>query len=566
MNLFNELNPSDVGLLQRYLHNYSDADALPLDRMDFYLRYWSQCKENLFTLLGGNIILKKTVRYNKTIDELSDALYEVMRHTNEECKFFLKALEHEIDSRCSEDRLLRSNLYDLTYGYQDLAENRFTGVGFVIDGKYTDSGRTLQIAEGGKTIKMLGKVAKEFGLEKEFEPFRQAHSQVLNQKRVHGTLCLSIHPLDYLTMSDNDCGWTSCMAWVEDRGDYRLGTVEMMNSPCVVVAYLEASDPFEVAGGVWNNKKWRQLYIVSEDIILGNKQYPYENDEIQGDAIKWLKELAEANWEIKYSDNALQIENNCVNCFGDKQIRFDIRTNYMYNDVYGRRLAYIRDDFDDTLLSINFSGVPVCAACGREMDLNEVESHEVVCYQCDDHWYCDSCNERYDCNTESFTVDGNTVCEWCYDDAAQCRLCGEPTFEDAPIRVIVGVSNENVECVEKTTYGYPSKVYFQRELSNDLLADVYQKFNRMNIELYVCPSCYDAFKYGDLRDTMGRAYTLHYQRWGWSTTQLCANLKEMSDEMIEKLECDWQLKETLMAVRDATSKEEELELLEKILY
>ena len=28
----------------------------------------------------------------------------------------------------------------------------------------------------------------------------------------------------------------------------------------------------------WNSKKWRELFIVNEDIISAVKQYPYEND------------------------------------------------------------------------------------------------------------------------------------------------------------------------------------------------------------------------------------------------------------------------------------------------
>ena len=38
-------------------------------------------------------------------------------------------------------------------------------------------------------------------------------------------------------MSDNNSGWESCMSW-RNNGCYRRGTVEMMNSPYVIVAYL----------------------------------------------------------------------------------------------------------------------------------------------------------------------------------------------------------------------------------------------------------------------------------------------------------------------------------------
>ena len=91
-----------------------------------------------------------------------------------------------------------------------------------------------------------------------FEQMRIKHSQILNKKRLKGTLCLSIHPLDYITISDNNCDWDSCMTWTGDDcpGEYRLGTLEMMNSPSVVVAYLDSKEPYHPLddGRAWSNK------------------------------------------------------------------------------------------------------------------------------------------------------------------------------------------------------------------------------------------------------------------------------------------------------------------------
>ena len=79
----------------------------------------------------------------------------------------------------------------------------------------------------------------------EWEEIRLAHSQIFNTNKMTGTLCLSIHPLDYATASDNDNGWSSCMSWRDD-GCYRMGTVEMMNSPMVICAYFASCYFFPV--------------------------------------------------------------------------------------------------------------------------------------------------------------------------------------------------------------------------------------------------------------------------------------------------------------------------------
>ena len=76
-------------------------------------------------------------------------------------------------------------------------------------------------------MRVLSKIATAYNLPG-FEDFRIAQSLVTNQANLKGYITLSIHPLDYMTMSDNNCGWDSCMSWQEE-GCYRQGTVEMMN-------------------------------------------------------------------------------------------------------------------------------------------------------------------------------------------------------------------------------------------------------------------------------------------------------------------------------------------------
>ena len=49
-----------------------------------------------------------------------------------------------------------------------------------------------------------------------------------------------------------------------DEGSYRLGTVEMMNSPMVICAYLSGKNQMDINGVYeWNSKKWRAWAIVS---------------------------------------------------------------------------------------------------------------------------------------------------------------------------------------------------------------------------------------------------------------------------------------------------------------
>ena len=138
--------------------------------------------------------------------------------------------------------------------HRNLATNSYS-IGEPFEVNLPD-GKILKVQKGTKPLRVLAKMAQAFNLEG-FEEFRLTHSRILNQKKMTGELCLSIHPMDFMTMSDNNSNWESCMSW-SDYGCYRRGTVEMMNSECVVVAYLRAKEDMKVSEDLyWNNKKWR---------------------------------------------------------------------------------------------------------------------------------------------------------------------------------------------------------------------------------------------------------------------------------------------------------------------
>ena len=75
-----------------------------------------------------------------------------------------------------------------------------------------------------------------------------------------------------MTMSDNANNWSSCMRWTDrsggvDHGDYCAGTLECMNSPYIIIAYLHnPKHSFELSlydcnDWQWNSKQWRELFI-----------------------------------------------------------------------------------------------------------------------------------------------------------------------------------------------------------------------------------------------------------------------------------------------------------------
>ena len=107
---------------------------------------------------------------------------------------------------------------------------------------------------------------------------QSAASMIIQEDKVEGKLCLSVHPLDFLSSSENTHNWRSCHAL---DGDYRGGNLSYMVDKSTIMCYLKSTKneklpnfPKEVP---WNSKKWRVLLFFSNDwnMIFAGRQYPF---------------------------------------------------------------------------------------------------------------------------------------------------------------------------------------------------------------------------------------------------------------------------------------------------
>lgn len=414
------------------------------------LHPWSVAKAGLCDLFDNHLILSKQIQLDRTEDCMKHEMSEAYEYGGFS-QFFEKIFWALRKINAPSDVYIA--IRDST-SYANLVKNIYTGPNATIINP-DDPSRKYKISNGCKIMKMFKGLTLLFeGMKvpfywvnndvismEEYEKVRIAHSQVLNQKKLTGELCLSIHPLDFMTMSDNESGWSSCMSWREE-GCYRHGTVEMMNSGNVIVAYLKGSNNMTIDGQYWNNKKWRELFIVEDNFIMEVKPYPYCNDELTKTCLSWLKELVEKNWHISYEDTLCARDSDYGKVFLegymdiDTKISVNPRTNWMYNDfgALSKNLCYFSKDIlekakdNEVYCEPNYSGVSQCMWCGEtNIDLDYVDdANSLICERCDDTinvYYCENCDCRiYD--DEALWVGGSCYCESCYDDLfCECDIC-----------------------------------------------------------------------------------------------------------------------------------------------
>lgn len=424
--LYDLLPAKDRDMIADYILRYGPESGLNRDPapLRHRLRFWDETKsEYLYRLMGGELILEQKVQYEASTDELVDryrhyadhycgkfysALYNIIYEIPEFKQLFYERWSFNVNGH--------SGFYSYITSIDTLMINRWEGPETLIP---LPQGKNFKVAPGTKITRILGRLAKEWNLPN-WENVREAQAKAMTTRLTKGTLCLSIHPMDYITMSDNAENWDSCMNW-QDNGGYRAGTIEMMNSKSVVVAYIKHPE-HEFEG--WNSKTWRELYIVTPELISNIKGYPYRNDWLSKYVVTWIKNLAETSGVGLYEPSMkifAEDEANDDPWFKRNHVSVDFRTNTMYNDC-GRndQFVYVGYNLNNTRIYINYSGVLNCMICGEPESawVDFEDSNNVVCSGCEEYqgYYCDECGDRISEDEVYFSDDGTPYCYNCFNE------------------------------------------------------------------------------------------------------------------------------------------------------
>ena len=459
--IMDALSSDDIRLIDNYRECYAYREDGSRDGefadTPYILREWAKCKrEYLFKMFGEQLILTRHIEYEKSEDEMADEFHDLVSRNGfgrkERCGgIFYDALFDFVYQYENGEYILpmsiRDNLMRLM-NFNSLSKNKYDGETFIIT---LPNGKDFKIQHGCKVSRVLGKIAEAFNLPG-YEDFRICHSQILNQKTLSGNLCISIHPLDYMTMSDNECDWDSCMSW-RNEGCYRQGTVEMMNSRGVIVAYLTADNPMKMyephfynGSDVWSNKKWRELFVVDERVIASVKGYPYHNGDLSLIVMNWLRELAATNLNWTYKDPIKWDSSDSISINKVSPFTIEINHENMYNDFGSAPfhwLSFIKDFNDNDLtkytfanyFNLQYSGRPECMVCGF-LDASFESEGDLACNDCQTRVYCECCEEVIPDHV--YTVDGMKLCEYCFDNRTyNCDCCNEAHFTDNMLEVYV---------------------------------------------------------------------------------------------------------------------------------
>ena len=409
MQPFDCLTNEDKEFVRQWAINYANAEPQSIEKV---LSTWNKNKKTLFRAFGKQLRIsfpiqeKVNSRYRHSkwkslyspfliynISDLRDFKPDPRNHV------FINSLGQWLKSTYL-DKLSLSYLRDITeytkYCYIENGKTLTTKT-FILKDK------PLKIPEGTKIMRAIRKVLEYYGYPDmwAFNQWRDDISVINTDREVNGELVFSIHPIDFMTMSDNKCGWTSCMSWI-DNGGYSTGTIEMMNSNLAMVVYLQSPQHFIYNGINIPNKSWRTLVFAHKNILLVGKHYPYQSELLAKIILDKLQEIVKKNlgWKYQYKK---QLYKDMIYSYDNTYIRehFTRMGGHKIYTYTGIMYYDILEDHDTDYwccrnwipksLYLNLSGPATCFCCGELIDKNK--SYNISCSV----KYCRECEKKYKC-------------------------------------------------------------------------------------------------------------------------------------------------------------------------
>ena len=306
-------------------------------------------------------------------------------------------------------------------------------------------------------------------------------SMYIQENKVSGYLTFSIHPLDFLSSSENTYNWRSCHSL---DGEYRAGNLSYICDMGTMIVYLSPNKPEKLpnfpASVLWNSKKWRMLIHFSSgyDVCFASRQYPFASKEalnkiyeIFNDKLNHYKFYSWRNsfgkdewsgWKRDYITSGITYDNKEIKLHSDDEVCIINNSIYKlqdiihtgvgacnYNDLLNSTVYdkpfYMYKKYNLSAYPINIT-VGVWAPCIGCEDCEIEEKDTMLCNECAridkyENIYCEGCSRKiYPEEEEINYVDGQPLCRTCYENETFiCDNCGERHFYNWLVR------NDDVE-------------------------------------------------------------------------------------------------------------------------
>ena len=277
------LSQVDVEGLEKLILHLSHLNAdLRIDIRE-HLNNWAKNKSHLYLAFGKKLKLEKEIELdfsgNSTyVKSLISKFYQEI--TQAKVKRFLKS--------CSNAEVVMNCL------------NR--NVSF----------ENVKFRAGDKISKCIGKILDLYDITPaEKDSVLIKFSMLIQGVKAKGSAVLSIDPVDYITMSENNSNWESCHSM---SGCFRTGPFAYLQDSSTTISYVKPKDDcvFTYGDGktlTYSNKNWRQIVLFSKELKYATqlRQYPYTSQANQSTVASIVMNILNAKSGLDYQIHSIDV-------------------------------------------------------------------------------------------------------------------------------------------------------------------------------------------------------------------------------------------------------------------
>jgi len=322
---------------------------------------------------------------------------DIERDVVDECKFALNELVNEIglshEQRLNFDAALRA----ATAEYSNTpSENNIETI---------KASGGIKCAVGQKTSRVIGRICRHFGIDRH-ERYNQVFARLadaFNPMQVQKTGVLSVHPCDFLEMSNKDNIWSSCHGLA--HGSYQAGCLSYL-ADAVSMIFFTVDD--DVRSNFHKHpKQARQVFCYTDNLLLQSRLYPNDNNE-QCEQYRGLVQKAIADclgapnlWTMKAKPNETE------------GFFTTVKNSRQYADYdYYRRISLLKGTEQYGHLHIGHPSLCVC--CGQPFCNGTLKCN------CENLVVCADCGQTVPASNSRYS-DGAYYCNACLHICAACH-------------------------------------------------------------------------------------------------------------------------------------------------
>lgn len=133
---------------------------------------------------------------------------------------------------------------------------------------------SIKCATGQKTSRIIGKLCRQFGVDghARYNAVFAQLSDSLNPLQMLKTALLSLHPCDFLEMSNKDNTWTSCHNLRD--GSYQAGALSYMTDDVSMIFFT--IDPGTTDHFYREPRRSRQMFFYKDGMLYQSRLYPQD--------------------------------------------------------------------------------------------------------------------------------------------------------------------------------------------------------------------------------------------------------------------------------------------------